>query len=99
MPDWIWIQNVVFPIIGMGMATLFMFGVYRIVTRWLDRRHEREMVAGGVVPPAELERLRTRIEVLEDVAFRVQELEERVDFAERLLARGRDAARLEHPER
>lgn len=97
MPSWVWIQNVVLPILGMGLGGLFMFGVYRTVNRWIDRRHEREMAARGQFPTPALERLQERVEALEDVAYRVQELEERVDFAERVLARGRGAERLERP--
>lgn len=94
MPDWLWIQNVVFPLAGMGMGVLFMFGVYRVTMRWIDRRHERLLVERAAPGDGtELEQLRSRVEVLEDAVGRVQELEERVDFAERLLTRAR-----EHPE-
>jgi hypothetical protein len=41
---------------------------------------------------AEVEDLRERLVELDDMARRVAELEERVDFAERLLAQQRDAA-------
>jgi hypothetical protein len=83
--DWVWIQNVIFPLVGMGMATLGGFGVYRIVMRWLDRRHERLLAESGG-GAAEVGDLRARVDALEEVAGRVQDLEERLDFAERLLA-------------
>jgi hypothetical protein len=63
--------------------------------RWIDRRHERLMVergAGG--GSAELQQLRARVEQLEDVAARVQDLEERVDFTERVLAQQRERGQL-----
>ncbi|HEX9580739.1 MAG TPA: hypothetical protein VF970_06505 [Gemmatimonadales bacterium] len=85
MDDWLWVQNVIFPLVGMGMATLGGFGVYRIVMRWLDRRHERLMVAQGGAVPSEVAELRARMEAVEEVARRVPELEERLDFTERLL--------------
>src|SRR3989304_2578942 len=47
LPDWLWIQNVIFPLVGMGMGALFMFGVYRVAIRWIDRRHERLMAERG----------------------------------------------------
>jgi hypothetical protein len=84
--DWIWIQNVVFPIIGMGMGSFVLFGIYRTVNRMLDRRHEARL-AGGPGVAAELRRLEDRVATLEDQAQRVQELEERLDFAERVLAK------------
>lgn len=90
MPDWLWIQNVIFPLVGMGMGVLFMFGVYRVVTRWIDRRHERLMAERGSGAGAgELQQLRARVESLEDSVGRVQELEERMDFAERILAQAK----------
>src|SRR3990172_960968 len=90
MPDWLWIQNVVFPLVGMGMSVLFMFGVYRIATRWIDRRHERLMAERGTgAGSGEVQQLRARVEALEDAAGRVQELEERLDFAERVLTQSK----------
>ena len=87
VPDWIVFQQTVIPLLGMGLGGLAMFGVYRTINRALDRRHERLLASdkGGSLP--ELEEVRNRIEALEETAFRVQELEERVDFAERLLTR------------
>ena len=90
VPDWIVFQQTVIPIFGMGLGALAMFGVYRTINRALDRRHERLLASekGGSSP--ELEEIRGRIETLEETTFRVQELEERVDFAERLLTRDQD---------
>jgi hypothetical protein len=82
--DFIWFQNVVLPVLGMGMGAFVLFGVYRTVNRHLDRRHEQRKVAGGP-PGPELEDLRSRVDLLEDAVDRVQELEERLDFTERML--------------
>ena len=95
MPDWLWIQNVVFPILGMGLGLVAMIGLYKTVNRWLDRRHERELARTGAASPEEFESLRRRLDLLDDLAFRTQELEERVDFAERMLAQSREPIRLE----
>ncbi len=87
MFDFVWFQNVVLPVLGMGLGAFAMYAVYRTVNRHLDRRHERQMASstgGGV--SNELEDLRARLESLEDMALRLQDLEERVDFAERMLA-------------
>ena len=95
MPDWLWIQNVVFPLIGMGMGVLLMFGVYRIATRWTDRRQERRMLDRGAgAGSQDLRQLQARVDQLEDVAARVQDLEERLDFTERVLAQQRERGRL-----
>ncbi len=90
VPDWIVFQQTVIPIFGMGLGALAMFGVYRTINRALDRRHERLLASERGGSSRELEEVRSRIEALEETAFRVQELEERVDFAERLLTREQD---------
>ncbi len=91
MPSWIWIQNVVFPLIGMGMGGFVMYAIYRTVNRHLDHRHDLRMAESRAGPVAdEVERLHQRMEMIEDQVSRVAELEERLDFAERLLAQQSD---------
>jgi len=85
VPDFVWIQEVVFPLIGMGMGAFVLYGVYRTVNRILDRRHETRLRGGSGVTD-EVERLRLRLDQLEEQGLRMQELEERLDFAERMLA-------------
>jgi hypothetical protein len=84
--DWVWVQNVVFPLIGMGMGTFVLFGVYRIANKFIDRRHEARLAVGGPGAGEELRRLQQRIEQLEEKAYHWEELEERLEFAERMLA-------------
>ena len=87
LADFVWFQNVVIPILGMGMGAFVLFGVHRTINRHLDRRHEHHMAVSGRgdVGP-QLEDLRNRVELLEDSVERVQEIEERLDFTERMLA-------------
>lgn len=86
MPSWLWIQEVVFPLIGFAMGGFVLYGVYLTVNRALDRRHAARM--GGDGPLAdEVRRLEDRVALLEEHAGRVQEIEERLDFAERMLAK------------
>lgn len=87
VPEWVVFQQTVIPLLGMGLGGFAMFGVYRTINRALDRRHERLLASERGGPSPELEEVRNRIEALEETVFRVQELEERVDFAERLLTR------------
>jgi len=89
VPDWLWIQNVVFPIIGMGMGSFVLFGVYKTVNKVLDRRHEARMGAVAGPVPELVRHLERRVTDLEGQVERVQELEERLDFAERMLAQHR----------
>lgn len=96
MPSWVWIENVIFPLIGMGMGVLFMVGVYKTVNRWLDRRHEHALTQAGGGPRlhGEIAQLRERVEALEDAVIKVQEFEERLDFAERMLIQQRERPQL-----
>ena len=57
-------------------------------------RAHADRISGRGLPEAEISHFR---EVLDDVQRRLGELEERLDFAERLLARQRDADRLAPP--
>ena len=86
VPDFVWFQNVVLPIMGMGLGAFAMFGVYRTVNRALDRRHESQLAERSGSGDRELlDELRGRVDALEDQALRVQELEERLEFTERLI--------------
>jgi hypothetical protein len=86
VPSYFWIQEVMFPLIGMGMGSFVLYGAYRTVNRILDRRHEAQRA--GLGPSGEtIQRLEDRVAFLEEQAGRVQELEERLDFAERMLAK------------
>jgi hypothetical protein len=90
VPPYFYFEMIVLPLLGMGMGGAFLYGIYRTVNHWIERRHERELAAqGGGLTAAEVERLSARLEVLEDLGVRLQELEERVDFAERVLAQAR----------
>ncbi len=69
------------PIAGIGAGCLFMVGAYKLLVRWLDRKRLPDLDLTD-----EVDRLRGEVESMTDVSLRVQELEERLDFAERLLA-------------
>jgi hypothetical protein len=86
VPSYLWIQEVVFPLIGMGIGCFVLYGAYRTVNRALDRRHDARRVGAGVAAE-DVRHLEERVAVLEEQAGRVQEIEERLDFAERMLAK------------
>jgi hypothetical protein len=91
--EWIFIQDTIIALGGMGVGVLGMFGVYRLIARWMDRRHELRLAeAGG--GREELEMLHARMEAIEEATHRLQDLEERVDFAERMLAKHSDREQL-----
>ena len=62
-------------------VTTIAFGIMRSINKQLDRKMK--------VEEAEMEELRTRLEGSEDLRERVADVEERLDFAERLLADGK----------
>ena len=74
----------------MALSALMLFGVFRLTSRWLDQRQRR--IEGG--DPADLADLRAELAGLDELRSRVLELEERVDFAERLLAQRPDRGQL-----
>jgi hypothetical protein len=78
---------------AMGLFSGLVYSVIRTIGKYIERRQ-----AGG---PRELAELRAAVDALRrdlaerrDDDGRLLELEERVDFAERLLARERDRAQL-----
>jgi hypothetical protein len=80
---------VLIPLGGMATGALFMFGIYKLLTRWMELRHRREP---GALPPDEVRDLQLEVAELRTLPERVAELEERLDFAERLLAQHRTDA-------
>ena len=87
--DILMFQEIILPLIGMGFVLIASAGCYRLFSRAQERRHELRLTENsGGVGSDELRDLTGRIEVLEAHAGRVQELEERLDFAERLLTKG-----------
>jgi len=79
-------------------AILAVVSVLKVVTARLmppghRPRSMRDMMGGET--PAEREEMQARLAELDELKRRVGELEERVDFAERLLARQREQERLQ----
>lgn len=79
----------------LGVATFFLLlaGLGFTGLRWLWRRTDRSTA----LPAGDLEELRSRLAELEGAQDRLGELEERLDFAERLLAQQREPEKLERP--
>ncbi len=74
--------------VGLILATL----VWPLI-KAIARRIEGGAPGAGV--QAELEGLRERVRQLEEMQPRMLELEDRVDFTERIVAKGREPDRLE----
>ncbi len=70
-------------------VTTIAFGIMRSINKHLDRTLRAHQGGPGREPIlAELEEMRTRLDGSDELRDRVAELEERVDFAERILAEG-----------
>lgn len=79
---------IIITVIGFG-GTLALAGmIIRAVNRHLDRKHAK-LEAGATAP--EVERLTGAVGELQE---QIVQLEERVDFTERLLAQARESERL-----
>jgi len=77
-----------------AVALLLVLGAIVVVILWpLIRAWARRIEQGGVAAEteAELETLRERVRVLEEMQPRMMELEDRVEFAERVLVRGQES--------
>lgn len=93
LPPWMTLPPGVTMLIALGAlaaATIVFYPLMRALGRRLEGR------AAGLDPEtrSELDQLRERVAELEGMQHRMLELEERVDFAERLLSQRREAERL-----
>ncbi len=81
-------------LVFMGMLTGIVGIISRAVLRYQDRRLRGRGEVEGPAVRAELEELRAQLAEQQDVRQRLLELEERVDFAERLLTQQREQGKL-----
>ena len=83
------------------MASLATVGVFGYAGFVLVNAFQQRLTRGHqpAIDPAELEALRAQAAEIDGLHARLEELEQRVDFAERLLARGENPAELAAPDR
>lgn len=74
-------------VVTLVCGTILLQQIVRAVIRRIERREFPDAVA------EEVAQLRDRLAEMESTVMRVPELEERVDFAERLLASGHEPSR------
>lgn len=85
---------VLIPLAGITMVGVLGLPVVRAVVAAIERKSAGRGGADAAGLRAELEEMRGRVEYLEEQGARLAELEERLDFAERLLAQQRDRTAL-----
>lgn len=77
------------PIGAMLTGGLLIVVVGQTIRHWVDRHFRHKELGGSDVSEA-LGRLETCLTTVADLAGRIQEIEERLDFAERVLAKADD---------
>jgi hypothetical protein len=93
-PPWVTLPPAVTLLVALGFFAACAVVLYPLF-RALARRLEGRSLADDGAIRAEIDQLRQRLEDVEGLQHRMLELEERVDFAERLLAtQRREAERL-----
>jgi Tfp pilus assembly protein PilO len=94
LPPWTLMSPAAMVLTALGffaMVVLVSYPLVRAIARRLEGR-----AAPDPALAAEVEELRARVAELEQHQGRLHELEERIDFTERLLAQHREQARLPH---
>jgi hypothetical protein len=90
-------MEIVGPVIGIGAIILFVAAGI-VMVRLLTSKITQHELKSRVLDPTErdqiLEDVQVRFGELDQLKQRISELEERVDFAERLLAKQREGLRL-----
>jgi tetrahydromethanopterin S-methyltransferase subunit G len=85
------------PVIGIGAIIAFIVAG-QVILRLVPPRIAQHKLESRIVDPTEhgrvLEDVQVRLGELDQLKQRIDELEERVDFAERLLAKHREEQRL-----
>lgn len=89
-PMWIWFQEIGVPILAFAFGAFVVWQIARTVNRYLERRHAAPDARELEELRSSMEQLRGQAGLTEDLALRVGDLEERLDFAERLLTNERE---------
>jgi predicted nuclease with TOPRIM domain len=90
-------MEIVGPVLGIGAIILFVATGIVMVRLVTSKIAQAELRSRGVDPTERdqvLEDVQVRLGELDELKQRISELEERVDFAERLLAKPREGLRL-----
>ena len=85
------LEDILIPLAGMATGIILGLPLIRAFVRLLERKTQ-----GGDVTKLEreVEELRSRVETAEDIRDRLLDLEERVDFAERVLTQAKEQQQL-----
>ena len=88
-------NQVVIPLAGMAVGVILGLPLIKALVRRIEHKTNASSTASELTAlRAEVTELRGRFGASDDLAARVMELEERADFAERLLTQHREPGRL-----
>lgn len=90
VPLFVWFEQVGVPILAFLLFGFVTWQGFRTLNRYLDRKHGAVGVREFDSLRAEVEALRGQLGAVEELTLRLGEVEERVDFAERLLTKERE---------
>ena len=80
--------------IGVGAVLTLVYALRLVQARLMPAGYRRRAFSFRGEPSPDQEELQERIAELDDLKRRIGEMEERLDFAERLLAQRRESERL-----
>ena len=91
VPDPATWADVIVPVAGMLTGGALIVTLGWTVRHWVDRHYGRAQLGGADVVDT-LDRIERRLVSVENLAERLQDVEERLDFTERVLVKGKDRA-------
>jgi len=90
VPMFVWFEQVGIPILAFLLLGFVTWQGFRTLNRYLERKHGAMGAPELDALRAEVETLRAQVTAVDDLALRLGEVEERMDFAERLLTKERE---------
>ncbi|MBI2615541.1 MAG: hypothetical protein HYW52_07710 [Gemmatimonadetes bacterium] len=91
-PDFLFWNEVIIPLAVLAAGVILGLPVVRAVVRHVERKGGAPGETELAALRASMEELRSRLDRAEDFSGRLAEMEERLDFAERLLTQQRERA-------
>lgn len=95
MPDFLFWNQVVIPLAGMAVGVILGLPIIKAIVRRIEHKPTADLRAAETEAlRAELAELRQRLDAVEDLSGRLGDMEERLEFAERLLTQQRQGGQL-----
>ena len=90
-------EDILIPLAGMATAIILSYPIIRVGVRYVERKIQPGASPDELVELREdLRVMHDRLDAIDSGDHRLSELEERVDFAERMLTQSREAPQVRH---